>query len=82
MFVRESGVRQVPIPLSRTEIVGVADLLAQCFENRPVARRAVGAKRIFELGAQVKNRAIVVEQRVVDVYQEDGVGVHRGGAMY
>ena len=77
----KARVRQIPITLQRTEIVGVADLLAQRLENRPVAHGAVDAERVLEMCAQIKNHAVVIEQRVVDVEQKHYIGRHDSGAM-
>jgi hypothetical protein len=61
------------VALQRAEVVGIAELAAQALELDPVA---VGARRTelaHQVLAQVGDDAVVVEQRVVDVEQEDDV---------
>ena len=58
------------VALQRAEVVGVAELGAQRFEDRPVALLALGADLAREVALQVGGDAVVVEQRVVDVEQE------------
>jgi hypothetical protein len=67
----------LPVQLQRAEVVGVAELVAQLLEARPVQRGALGAERAHQVLAQVLDEAVVVEQGVVDVDQEDHV-VNRG----
>ena len=61
------------VALQRAEVVGVAELAAQRLELDPVAIGARDAELAHEVLAQVGDDAVVVEQRVVDVEQEDDV---------
>ena len=64
---------RVAIPLQRAEVVGVAELVAELLEELPVLAAAVLADLGVEMRAQVGGDAVVVEQRVVDVEEEDDV---------
>src|SRR5262249_39723122 len=55
------------------EVVGVAELVAELLELVPVALLALGAELLGEPQPEVGGDAVVVEQRVVDVEQEDGL---------
>ena len=61
------------VALQGAEVVGVAELGPQLLEDRPVVGAAVGADLGVEVPAQVLGDPIVVEQRVVDVEEEDDV---------
>ena len=63
----------VAIALQRAEVVGVAELGAQLLEELPVVGAAVLADLGVEMRAQIGGDAVVVEQRVVDVEEEDDV---------
>src|SRR5262249_44629724 len=63
------------VALERTEVVGVAQLLPDLLEERPVARARRCGDFSLEALAQVGAEPIVVEQGVVDVQQEH----HRPG---
>jgi hypothetical protein len=58
--------------LERSQVVGVAELRAQLFEELPVALLALLAERGREVRAKVGRDRVVVEQRVVDVEEKDG----------
>ena len=63
----------VAIALQRAEVVGVAELVPELLEQLPVPAAAVLADLRIEMRAQIGGDAIVVEQRVVDVEEEDDV---------
>ncbi len=58
------------VALERSQVVRVAQLLAQALEVGPVARPSLGPHRLVEVATQVGGHAVVVEQRVVHVDQE------------
>jgi hypothetical protein len=62
-----------PEPLQRAEVVRIAELLAEQLELVPVALLTLRAEFVGQVAPQVGGDAVVVEQRVVDVEQEDGV---------
>src|SRR5262249_20770012 len=68
-----------PEALERSEVVGIAELGAQALELVPVALLPLGAELSGEVIAQVGRDPVVVEQRVVDVEEEDGPGHPRNG---
>jgi hypothetical protein len=63
-----------PIALERPKIVGVSELAPQIFENLPIAIARGDPVCPFEVFAQMRLHAIVVDECVVDVEQEDNVG--------
>ena len=60
-----------PVALQRAEIVGVAELGPERFEDRPVALLTLDADLLRQVSLEIRGNAIVVEQRVVDVNQEN-----------
>jgi hypothetical protein len=65
------------VALQRAEVVAVAELRHQVLEDRPVAVARAGAVFPLEVAPDVVLDEVVVEQRVVDVDEEDGgVGAH------
>ena len=60
-----------PIPLQRTEVVAIAELGEKVFQDAPVAVASDAAIRTLEMIFQVLLNPVVVEQRVVDVDQEN-----------
>jgi Acetokinase family len=63
-----------PVALQRAKVIGISELAPQLFKDFPVSvarHRAVG---LLEVLAQMGLHAIVVDQRVVHVEQEDDVG--------
>src|SRR5262249_42886475 len=64
------------VPLQRAQVVGVSELGPQLLEELPVPPRALFAEVVDEMFLQIRRDRIVVEQRVVDVEQEDGVIRH------
>ena len=67
-----------PEALERAEVVRVAELLAQPLELVPVPLLPLGAEVLRQVRAQVGGDGVVVEQRVVDVEEEDGRVRHGG----
>ena len=65
-----------PVTFERAEIVGIAEFRPQRLEDRPVAVAGVRAEGRCEMRAEVVLDPVIVQQRVVDVEQEDNV-VHR-----
>src|SRR5262249_6952282 len=63
-----------PIALERPKIVGVSELAPQIFKNLPIAVARGAPVCLLEMFAQMPLHAIIVEERVVDVEQEDDVG--------
>src|SRR4029079_17696919 len=59
-----------PVALQRAQVVGVAQLGAQLFEDRPVPVPPCGAELALEMVSEIILHAVVVEQRVVHVQQE------------
>ncbi|MBN8904693.1 MAG: HAD-IC family P-type ATPase, partial [Rhodospirillales bacterium] len=64
------------VAFQRAEIVGVAEFAAELLENGGVAVGRGLAEMVGEVGAQLALHAVVVDQRVVHVEQEDDL-VHR-----
>ena len=60
-----------PIALQRAQVVGVAQLAPQLFENRPVPLLPLASDLALEVAPEIGRDVIVVDQRVVDVDQED-----------
>ena len=61
-----------PVALQRPQIVAVAELGEQVFEDRPIAVAAGGAELAFEVALEVALDMVVVDQGVVDVDQKNG----------
>ena len=66
------------IPLQRAEIVRVTELGPELLEDLPIALLTLDAERVDQMTAEILDHRVVVEQRVVDVEQKDGIG-HSGG---
>ena len=66
-----------PVALQRAQVVGVAELGPELFEDRPVALRRGRAGQLVEVVVELRLDDVVVEERVVDVEQHHG---HGGGA--
>ena len=65
-----------PVAFQRAQIVGVAQFVAQFLEDLPVSLACGGAVLDADMHIQIGLHAIVVQQRVVDVEQEDDVVHH------
>src|SRR5947207_12136474 len=59
------------VTLQGAEIIRVAQLVSQAFEDVPITARPLGANFPFQMAPQVGGDAIVVEQRVVHVEKEN-----------
>ncbi len=59
-----------PIPLQRTQVVRVAQLPPQLFEDGPVSLLPLAADLPLEVSLEVGRDVIVVDERVVHVDQE------------
>ena len=59
------------------QVVAVAERVEQAFEDRPIAVARAGAEFAFDILFDVGLNAVVVEQRVVDVDEEDDGGLCR-----
>src|SRR5438128_1628187 len=71
-----------PVALQRAEIVAIPELDEQRLEDRPVPVTRRGAELTLEMALEVVLNAIVVQQRVVDVDQEnDGSRGHDATAI-
>src|SRR6266481_4340127 len=60
-----------PIPLQGAEVVAVAEFGEQLLEDSPVAVPALRPELVFEMALQIRLDAIVVEQCIVDINEED-----------
>lgn len=69
------------VALERAEVVGVTEFGAQLLEEGPIVLRAFGADFAFEVAFEVGGDAVVVEQRVVHVEQEDDFVCGHGGEL-
>jgi hypothetical protein len=69
------------VALQRAEVVGITELVARRVEDRPVAVGTGRAELALEMQAQLGDDSVVVEQRVVEVEQEDEVGTHDSSAV-
>ena len=63
-----------PVALQRAQVVGVSEFAPQLFKNLPVPVAGGDPICPFEVLAQMDLHAIVVDERVVDVEQEDDIG--------
>ena len=71
------------IALQRTEVVGVAELAAQRFENGKVSLLTLGPERSRQMALEVGHDAVVVEQCVVDVEEKDNLpGIAHGQSVH
>jgi hypothetical protein len=62
------------VALQGPQVIRVTKLGSHMFEEAPVMLRALDAHLTIEVGVQVGDDTVVVEQRVVHVEQERGVG--------
>src|SRR5262249_25346859 len=69
-----------PVALERAEIVAISELDEERFEDRPVAVTRSGAELALEVALEVVLNAIVVQQRVVHVDEEDDGSGGQGAA--
>src|SRR5271166_1970897 len=60
-----------PVKFERAQIIGVAELAGERFEDRPVPVASRCAIRLLQMFTQISLDAIIVEESVVDVEQED-----------
>src|SRR5438270_1783791 len=65
------------VALERAEVIGVAKLGPELFEDLPVALLALAAEGGLQVAPQILLDPIVVEQGVIDVEQERNVGNNR-----
>src|SRR5262245_17604392 len=71
-----------PIALQGAQIVSISELDEERFEDRPVAIARRGAELALQMALEVVLHAIVVQQRVVDVDEEDDPrGAHAVAAI-
>src|SRR5262249_31069674 len=71
-----------PIALQGPEVVAISELDEERFEDRPVPITRRGAELALEMALEVVLNAIVVQERVVHVHEEDdGDGAHAVGAI-
>jgi len=61
------------ITLESTKVIGVAKARAMLFENLPVVFRALRADFLDEMVFEIGSDAIIVEQGVIDVEEENEV---------
>ena len=60
-----------PIALQGAEVVAVAQISEELLEDRPVAVPAGRPELTFEMASEIGLDAVIVQQRVVDIDQED-----------
>jgi hypothetical protein len=63
-----------PVSLQRPKVVGVAELGPELFENFPVSPLALGTEPAGQVTPQIGDDRVVIEQRVVNVDEENEVG--------
>ena len=63
-----------PVALQCTQVVDVSELVSQLFKNCPVPVARVGPVGLRQVLFQMGLHAIVVDERVVDIKQEDHIG--------
>src|SRR5262245_19001838 len=63
-----------PVALQRAEVIGISELAPQLFKNLPIPVAGGGPVCLLEVLAQMGLHAIVVDERVVDIEQEDNIG--------
>ena len=68
-----------PVALQGAEIVRIAELRAQLFENRPVAITLGTAELTFEMLAEILLHGIVIEQGIVHIEQKYDIPTLREG---
>jgi hypothetical protein len=73
-MVVESGAKR----LQAGQVIGQPELLAQAAEDRPVALAFRDAERLFQPLAEIRGKAVVVQQGVVHVQQKN----HLPGAQH
>jgi hypothetical protein len=59
------------VALERAQVVGIAEFSAKLLEEDPVFLSAIRANFAFEMTLEIDNDPIVVEQRIVDIKQEN-----------
>jgi hypothetical protein len=64
------------VVLQRAEVIGIAELGAQLLEDRPIALLPLMPDLAFEMALEVGANTVVVEQRVVDIEQENHALLH------
>jgi len=62
-----------PVALQRTQIIDVSQFAAQLLKNYPVSVASDDPVRLFQVLFKMSLHAIVVDERVVNVEQEDDV---------
>ena len=71
-----------PIALQGAEIVAVAQIGEELLEDRPVAVAASRPELAFEMAPEIGLDAVVVQERVVDIDEEDSrVRGHRASYL-
>ena len=65
------------VALQCAEIIGVAEFLPQPLEFVPITLRPFAADLLFQMMLEVRCYAIIIEQRVVHVEQENDFGWNR-----
>src|SRR5579864_1257839 len=71
----QAGIARVfqTVTLQRAQIIGIAKLGAYFFKEIPIMLLAIRADLLFKMALEVGGNAVVVEQRVVDVKEEDEI---------
>ena len=60
--------------LQRAEIIGITELAAQPIIDQPVSAPLGFTEIVIEVSCEIDTEAIIVEQGVVDIEQEDDLG--------
>ena len=63
-----------PVTLQRAQVVDVSELVPQVFKKFPVPVASGGPICLLQVLFQMGLHSIVIDERVVDVEQEDNIG--------
>jgi len=81
---KQTGIARVlqAIALERAQIIRIAKLRADLLEEVPVMLLAFRANLLLQMALEVGGDAVIIEQRVVNVEEEDEVGHGDGENLY
>ena len=68
------------VTLQRADVVAITQLGKEVHDDRPIPVPASGAELAFDIGLQILLQIVVVEERIVDIHQEDDGGTARHAA--
>src|SRR6476659_9936987 len=69
-----------PQTLQRDDIVAITELREEIHDDGPIPVAAFRAELALDIGLQILLQKVVVEERVVDIHQEDDGGPGRHAA--